>query len=68
MTGTITGAYLDGIAEGRSFLKANPDMTVEDMLHALEIAKINVARHSYAMKDYFRGERDFWINQIIKKG
>lgn len=64
----VTGAYLDGIAEGRRFLKANSDMTLEDMQHALRIAKINVTRHSYAMKDCFKGERDFWKNQIKKKG
>ena len=67
MTTHINGAYLDGIGEGRGFLKANPDLTREEMQGCLDNAKENMKRHSFAMKDYFRGERDFWKNQLKKE-
>lgn len=60
----ITGAYLDGISEGRSLLSNFPNIDKEQ---ALRNATINMKRHSGAMKDCFRGERDFWRNQL-KKG
>ena len=64
MTTYINGAYLDGIAEGRSFLKANPNLTLEDMKRCYQNACENVKRHNFAMKDCFKGERDFWKNQL----
>jgi len=66
----LNGAYLDGIAEGRSFLNANPsvkgDKTTMQML--MRNAQDCMRTHSGAMKDCFRGERDFWNNQIKKAG
>lgn len=64
----INGAYLEGIAEGRSFLKANPDLTLEDIQTCYANACENVKRHSFAMKDCFKGERDFWSNQLKIRG
>ena len=63
MTTYINGAYLDGIAEGRALLKANPDI---DILKCYQNACKNVKRHQFAMKDCFKGERDFWKNQLNK--
>lgn len=62
----ITGAYLNGIKEGRSFLKANPDISRADMEEIAWNCNTNANRHSGAMADCFRGERDFWRNQIKK--
>lgn len=64
----ITGAYLDGIAEGRSFLKANPSVSqnVTTMQLLRKNAQDCMRNHSGAMKDCFKGERDFWNNQIKK--
>lgn len=64
----VTGAYLDGIQEGRSFLKQNPTMTTQEMKRCKENAQELMRQHSYAMKDCFRGERDFWANQIKQRG
>lgn len=49
----VSGAYVEGITEGRQFLKANPGMTDADK-----------RRHSGLMRDAFKGERDFWRNQL----
>lgn len=59
-----TGAYLDGVAEGRRLLKANPQITLDDMEAYERAAGICMRRHSDAMRDCFKGERDFWRNQI----
>lgn len=60
-------SYLDGITEGHSFLKENPDLTIDELKNCEANAKINMQRHSGAMRDCFRGERDFWKNQIKMK-
>lgn len=63
----VTGAYLDGIADARQFLKTNPDLTLEEMEACLNNAKVLVRCTSFAMKDFHKGERDFWKNQIAHK-
>lgn len=60
---TITRAYILGIKEGRSLLKAYPDI---DKQSALDTARKLARQHSGDMKDMFRGEADFWKNQLKK--
>ena len=60
----VTGAYLDGIAEGRAFLKANPNLTHAEIKTCMENAAANMRRHAFAMKDCYKGQRDFWRYQI----
>lgn len=64
---SITGAYIDGIKEGRSFLNANHGLTLEEMKKELDSSARLMRSHSDAMKDYFKGQRDFWKNQIKKR-
>ena len=58
-----TSAYIDGIKEGRElftqfgYLDANEEY---------ESCKRLMRTHSGAMKDFFKGQRDFWKNQIKK--
>jgi len=62
----ISSAYIDGIKEGRNLLRANPDMTRTEMEMRLITLNVLCKNHSYAMKDFFKGERDFWKNQLKK--
>lgn len=64
---TVTGAYIDGVKEGRAFFDANPDLTLEEMERELSSATRLMRSHSDAMKDCFKGQRDFWKNQIKLK-
>lgn len=64
MTTHINGAYLDGISDGRSLLKANPNWGFIEIQTCYKNSRENVKRHSFAMKDYFKGEQDFWKNQL----
>ena len=64
---TVTDAYLLGIKEGRALLNAFPDVTPQEMRRHAQNCSELVKRHSGVMRDTFRGERDFWNNQI-KKG
>lgn len=61
-------SYILGIKEGRSFLTHNPDLTVQDMVEEIESCKRLMREFSQPMKDVFKGQRDFWINQIKMKG
>lgn len=61
-------SYILGIKEGRSFLTHNPDLTVQDMRDCADSCKRLARDFSQPMKDVFKGQRDFWINQIKKKG
>ena len=60
----VSQAYLEGISEGRSFLKSNPDMTVIEMKRARNDCTELMRSHSDVTKEAFKGERDFWSNQI----
>lgn len=63
----VSQEYLIGIKEGRSFLSANPDLTKQEMAECKESARVLMLKHSQPIKDLFKGEYDFWVNQI-KKG
>ena len=56
-----------GIKEGRDFLKSFPDISLEEMQSCEQIAAINMKSNANEMRDCFKGERDFWRNQIKKK-
>lgn len=58
---TISQAYILGIKEGRAMLNASPEI---DRQAAYDNAKRLALSHSGDMKDLFRGERDFWKNQL----
>lgn len=62
----ISEAYILGIKEGRDYLRHNPGMTKEDMQSAMANCASNMAKHSQPMKDLFKGQRDFWRNQVKK--
>ena len=70
---TVSQEYLNGIKEGRAFLKAWPfmnngeQMTIQDMEGVRDTARRCLAQgFSREMADGFRGERDFWSGQIKK--
>lgn len=65
---SVTSEYIAGIKEGRSLLNANPETTeVEMKMHVITLNAMLKSGYSKPMKDLFKGERDFWRNQI-KKG
>lgn len=64
MTQTVTDAYLLGISEGRS-LNAPPSLS--DMIAFRDNCAAQLKRgFDRTMSDMFKGERDFWANQIRK--
>lgn len=64
----ISDAYILGIKDGRAFLNAFPGLTLAEKTACLENCKRQLKRgFAQPMRDLFKGERDFWINQI-KKG
>ena len=61
----VTAEYIAGIEEGSAFQKANPDFSRQDIAAHIDILKRCLARgFAKPMADMFRGERDFWINQL----
>ena len=63
---TVTECYLLGIREGRDYLKQFAP-SIEEM-RALAANCETLLKQGFAreMADVFRGERDFWRNQINK--
>lgn len=64
---TISQAYALGISEGRALLKENPGFTRADMQRCMENASDCMRTHGGDMREAFKGQRDFWKNQIKKK-
>lgn len=69
MTQTITESYLLGISEGRSLLKSiearGETVTTSDMQQFADNCTAQLSRgFARELSDTFRGERDFWRNQI----
>ena len=58
----VTGAYLNGIREGRELLSNFPNTF--DAEHEYKQAKQAVRQFSGVMKDFHLGLRDFWLNQL----
>lgn len=63
----VSDSYIQGIKEGRSFLQNNPDLTREEMQScAAQCARL-MRDHVQPLRDMFKGERDFWRNQLKKE-
>lgn len=62
----VTQAYLMGIREGRDHLKNFPEL--KDDRQTMQTLATNAAQlmrhHSGDMRELFKGERDFWRNQL----
>lgn len=72
MTSTVTDSYLLGIREGRSLLQSikarGESVTIADMQAFADNCASNLRRgFARELSDTFKGERDFWLNQI-KRG
>lgn len=63
----VTEAYILGIKEGRAYRNAWPDETKSDMQRHIDNLTALIRTHSGDLKESFKGERDFWRNQL-KKG
>jgi hypothetical protein len=59
----VTESYLLGIKDGREYLKANPATTLAECEEHAKICAALVKQHAGDMKDFHRGERDFWRGQ-----
>lgn len=68
MSMTVTAEYLEGIKEGRAYLKRfEPDQ--EAMVLIVDNIERTMKLFSAGpVKDMLRGERDFWRNQIFMTG
>lgn len=67
MSKQVTESYIDGIREGREFLKAHKP-SVSDMRDILaNIIDTLKGFSSGPVADLLRGERDFWRKQIAKR-
>jgi len=68
MSAPISQAYLLGISEGRSLLRQfQADGTADADTFRAALANCEAQlRRGFAgdMRDCFRGERDFWCNQV----
>jgi len=64
---TVSESYLLGIAEGRELLRQYGPWSRDDMQRMAENLH-DLARQGFApeMRDMFKGERDFWRNQLRK--
>lgn len=66
MEKNVTQEYILGITEGRSLLKSTPHSITDMQRHVDNIGTLLSRRPSKEMGDTYRGERDFWKNQIKK--
>lgn len=62
----VSETYIMGIKEGRHIFTKHPDMSLEEMKEIVQQCKLLARDHSQPLKDVFRGERDFWLNQMKK--
>lgn len=63
MNQIISESYLLGIKDGRETLNYFPDLCPKT---EYEGSARLMASHSGDMKEFFKGQRDFWKNQIKK--
>jgi hypothetical protein len=70
-TQTVSQAYIDGILEGRDF-KRHCTAAGDTIDRAFITAHIDAIERTMAqgfsgtMRDFMRGERDYWRNQLAK--
>lgn len=60
---TLSEAYIMGINEGRDTLRHFPDLCPKT--EAQGCARL-MSSHSYIMRQFFKGQHEFWKNQIKK--
>jgi hypothetical protein len=70
-TQTVTEAYLLGINEGRDFQRDTlaRGETIDRAFvtdHIATIERVMAKGFASTMRDFMRGERDFWRNQLKK--
>ena len=64
---TVTQEYIEGIHEGRSLLKSNPDFNKADIQRMIENLTMLINQgFGKPVADVFKGERDFWKSQAAK--
>ena len=65
---TVSQAYLDGIIEGRDFMRHCTDAgdTIDRDFITAHIDNIERTMRGFSgtMRDFMRGERDFWRNKL----
>lgn len=67
MTRTVSAEYLDGIREGRDYLRRFQP-TRDDMQRLLENCSDTLRGFNGGpVADLLRGERDFWRHQLAKR-
>lgn len=65
---TVTAEYLEGIREGRAWIKQFGPQTPEEIqAHIDNLSRCISQKFSKPMSDMFKGELDFWINQQNKQ-
>lgn len=64
----VSQAYILGIEEGRNLLRRYPQITREEVEREIAALTWLAKNHSGDMKETFKGQRDFWKNQLGKKG
>ncbi len=66
----LTQNYLNGIKEGREYFKQyGKDFSLAEIKSHIENIKNQIKNgNSDDMRDFLRGERDFWINQLKIRG
>lgn len=64
----VTEAYLLGIKEGRNHLNNFPELIndIETMQTIAYSSTVLAKNSSGEMKEFHKGDRDFWRNQIKK--
>lgn len=72
MPDTITDSYLIGILEGRAMMSEmkvrGEVITNAEMQAFVDNARANIKRgFARELADVFKGERDFWLNQMKKE-
>lgn len=68
---TVTAAYLEGIIEGRDFkrhcLAAGDRVDREFITAHIDAIERTMRGFSGTMREFMRGERDFWHHQLTKE-
>lgn len=60
----LSDLYIEGIKEGRDTLKHFPDLCPLNEYHG---CKRLIKGASYEMKQFYKGQADFWHNQVTAR-
>lgn len=62
---TVTAEYLYGVSSGRAILRATPGILPHEIERLIDTCTDLLRRgFSREIADTYRGERDFWKNQL----